>query len=62
MTPYYQSPDGKITLYLGDCLDVFPKLSGLSSIVSDLPAGVAFMGRTWDKDKGGRCGQARAAA
>ena len=29
MTPYYQSPDGKITLYLGDCLDVFPKLSGL---------------------------------
>jgi hypothetical protein len=54
MTPYYQSPDGKITLYLGDCLDVFPKLSGLSSIVSDLPAGVAFMSRAWDRDKGGR--------
>jgi len=55
MTPYYQSPDGAITLYHADCLDVFPNLKGLSSIVSDLPAGVSFMGRKfWDGDKGGR--------
>lgn len=55
LRPYYQSPDGMITLYHADCIEVFPYLSGLSSICSDLPAGISMMGRKfWDGDKGGR--------
>ena len=40
----------------GDCLEVlktFPDNS-VDSIVTDPPAGIAFMGAKWDKDKGGR--------
>lgn len=40
----------------GDCLE---KLKGLpdnsvDAVVCDPPAGIAFMGRSWDEDKGGR--------
>lgn len=40
----------------GDCLD---KLAGLAdnsvdSLVTDPPAGISFMGKAWDTDKGGR--------
>jgi site-specific DNA-methyltransferase (adenine-specific) len=46
----------KVTLLHGDCLD---KLKGLDdcsvdAVVTDPPAGIAFMGKDWDKDKGGR--------
>lgn len=47
---------GDITFKVGDCLDVFgaePDAS-VDAFVSDWPAGVAFMGRAWDKDRGGR--------
>lgn len=55
VTPWYTSPCGTVTLFHGDCIDVFPHLSGLSCIVSDLPAGISFMSRKfWDGDKGGR--------
>jgi len=40
----------------GDCLTVLPTLDACSfdAIVTDPPAGIAFMGKSWDKDKGGR--------
>jgi hypothetical protein len=38
----------------GDCLDVFRPIRGLQAIVTDPPAGIGFMGRGWDKDRGGR--------
>ena len=46
----------KYTLFQGDCLDFLATLEAESvdSIVTDCPAGIAFMGKDWDKDKGGR--------
>lgn len=43
-------------LKLGDCLERLRELpdSSLDSLVTDPPAGIAFMGKEWDKDKGGR--------
>jgi site-specific DNA-methyltransferase (adenine-specific) len=40
----------------GDCLDVMRDLPDacVDAIVCDPPAGIAFMGKEWDKDKGGR--------
>lgn len=39
----------------GDCLEVLKTLSdnSVDSLVTDPPAGIAFMSRSWDKDKGG---------
>ncbi len=42
MTPTYQTTDGRITLYLGDCLEVLPTLSGVDAVVTDPPYGVDF--------------------
>jgi DNA modification methylase len=44
------------TLYVGDCLDVLKRLPDCSveAICTDPPAGIAFMGKSWDTDKGGR--------
>ena len=41
-----------------DCLVALKSLSSnsIDSIVTDPPAGIAFMGKDWDKDKGGRDG------
>lgn len=40
----------------GDCIDVLEDLhaSAYDSLITDPPAGIAFMGKDWDKDKGGR--------
>jgi len=40
----------------GDCLDVLKTLpeDSVDAIVTDPPAGIAFMGKEWDQDKGGR--------
>jgi len=40
----------------GDCLEVLKTLpdNSVEAIVTDPPAGIAFMGKSWDKDKGGR--------
>ena len=40
----------------GDCLDALKKLKyqSIDSIVTDPPGGIAFMGKDWDKHKGGR--------
>jgi site-specific DNA-methyltransferase (adenine-specific) len=39
-----------------DCLDALRAMDACSvdAIVTDPPAGIAFMGKAWDKDKGGR--------
>ena len=39
-----------------DCLDAMREMpaDSIDAIVTDPPAGIAFMGREWDKDKGGR--------
>jgi len=44
------------TLHHGDCLAVLKTLeaNSLDAIVTDPPAGIAFMGKEWDEDKGGR--------
>lgn len=43
-------------LYLGDCMQVLKELpdDSIDSLVTDAPAGIAFMGKAWDEDKGGR--------
>ena len=43
-------------LYHGDCIEVLKTLpdNSVDSIVTDPPAGINFMGKDWDKDKGGR--------
>jgi len=40
----------------GDCLDLLRELesNSIHAIVTDPPAGIGFMGKDWDKDKGGR--------
>jgi len=43
-------------LILGDCLEKLKDLAdnSVDSIVTDPPAGISFMGKGWDGDKGGR--------
>ncbi len=45
-----------IKLMHGDCLEVMRDLPDCSidSVVTDPPAGISFMGKGWDHDKGGR--------
>lgn len=44
------------TLHNGDCLDYLKTLpdNSIECTVTDPPAGIGFMGKDWDKDKGGR--------
>lgn len=46
----------EIRLLNGDCLEVMKALESASvdSLVTDPPAGISFMGKDWDGDKGGR--------
>lgn len=46
---------GPHLLYNGDCLEVLKKMSSdsVDSLVTDPPAGISFMGKEWDDDKGG---------
>ena len=46
----------KSALMNGDSLEILKKLpdNSFDSMVTDPPAGIAFMGKKWDKDKGGR--------
>lgn len=54
MKPWLQDPD--VTVYHGNCLSVMAQLPEMSvdAVVTDPPAGIAFMGREWDGNRGGR--------
>ena len=45
-----------INIIHGNCRDELPKIEAnlVDSIVTDPPAGIAFMGKGWDKNRGGR--------
>ncbi len=46
----------KLTLIYDDCLAALKDMEAdsLDSLVTDPPAGISFMGKAWDDDKGGR--------
>jgi site-specific DNA-methyltransferase (adenine-specific) len=48
--------DDFVTIHHGDCLEVMRGMdaNSVDAIVTDPPAGISFMGREWDSDKGGR--------
>jgi hypothetical protein len=54
--PPIQMTHADWTLHLGDCIEGLCELaeSSVDAVVTDPPAGIAFMGRSWDSDKGGR--------
>lgn len=54
--PPVQMTNEDWTLHLGDCLEGLRKMAdnSVDSFVTDPPAGISFMGREWDDDKGGR--------
>lgn len=45
-----------VVIHSGDCLDVMRGMAdgSVDAVVTDPPAGIGFMGRAWDRDKGGR--------
>jgi len=45
-----------IEMHHGDCLEILPTIpdNSIDAIVTDPPAGISFMGKAWDGDKGGR--------
>lgn len=45
-----------ISLKSGDCLDVLKELesNSVDALLTDPPAGISFMGKAWDHNKGGR--------
>jgi DNA modification methylase len=47
LKPYYES--NGVTLYLGDCREVMPKLDLVHAIITDPPYELGFMGKAWDK-------------
>lgn len=40
----------------GDCLELLPTLAdnSVDAVLTDPPAGISFMNKEWDHDKGGR--------
>lgn len=49
------APEG-VTFYTGDCLEILSEIpdTSIDSIVTDPPAAISFMGKEWDRNKGGR--------
>ena len=43
-------------IYCGDCLELMKKMPDnfVDTIITDPPAGIGFMGKEWDSDRGGR--------
>jgi DNA modification methylase len=52
--PYWS--DDRVALHVGDCLDVLRQMPDacVDSVVTDPPAAIGFMGKSWDGDRGGR--------
>lgn len=47
---------GDAMLYLGDCLELMKDLpdDSVDAVITDPPAGISFMGKAFDSDRGGR--------
>lgn len=43
----------RVTIYVGDSADLDLPVNSVDAIVCDPPSGIAFMGKSWDKDHGG---------
>lgn len=52
MEPTWQSEDGRVALYLGDCLDVLPSLAegSVNAVICDPPYGIDYQS-AWRTDK-----------
>lgn len=50
ITPFYESADGSIKLFLGKCEDVLTgwEADSFSAVVGDPPYELGFMGKSWD--------------
>ena len=46
----------RVTVLLGDCHEQLKTIepNSIDALVTDPPAGISFMGKSWDSDKGGR--------
>lgn len=42
MKPTWQTDDGSVQLYLGDCLEILPTLGNVDAVVTDPPYGMAY--------------------
>jgi len=42
LQPTWQTSDGSVRLYLGDCLEVLPTLEGVDAVVTDPPYGMSL--------------------
>jgi len=51
MTPTYQSPCKRVTLYCADCLDVLPTLGKVDAVVTDPPYGIGWKPRVNHQDQ-----------
>jgi len=51
--PYWQSDDGSVVLYHGDCLAILPHLSGVDATITDPPFGISYQSQ-WRSDKSAR--------
>ncbi len=52
----WKSKDGRVVLFNADCLKLLRKRkdNSIDAIVTDPPAGISFMGKEFDSDRGGR--------
>ena len=52
----WTSADGQHRILWGDCLEILPTFDAdtFDAIVTDPPAGIGFMGKDWDHNRGGR--------
>jgi DNA modification methylase len=50
LKPYWQSPCGRATVYVGDCREVMAQMEPeqFHAVVTDPPYGLEFMGKQWD--------------
>jgi site-specific DNA-methyltransferase (adenine-specific) len=56
LEPYFQTEDGRITIYHGDCLEVLPELRQVDLVVTDppfyLPANISTSRKEWPRSLG----------
>jgi site-specific DNA-methyltransferase (adenine-specific) len=58
MTPTWQTDDGRIQLYCGDCLKILPEIGKVDAVITDPPYGMNWNGKvTVGKNGHGKKGQ-----